>query len=114
MENRTKPVDVDVDGDVDGDVDVDGDGVISNLVEEEPSSSCSADAERLCGSSFSRESASPSFSEREVTAHFEALWQLMPRKEGKSAVKSATTRALAEGDVPQSCAFDLEGESLPF
>lgn len=103
-ENRTKPVDVDVAVDVDGDVDVDvaGDGVIPDLVEEEaPSSSCSADAERLCGSSSSQESASSAFSEREVTEHFEALWQLMPRKEGKSAVKPATRRALMSVSVEE-------------
>lgn len=99
-ENRTKPVDVAVDGDVDvaGDVD----GVIPDLVEEEdPSSSCSADAERLCGSSSSRGKTSASFSEREVTEHFEALWALMPRKEGKSAVKPATRRALMSVSVEE-------------
>lgn len=97
-ENRTKPVDVDVDGA--GDVDVDG--VIPDLVEEEdPSSSCSADAERLCGSSSSRGKTSASFSEREVTEHFEALWALMPRKEGKSAVKPATRRALMSVSVEE-------------
>lgn len=99
-ENRTKPVDVDVA--VDGAGDVDGDGVIPDLVEEEdPSSSCSADAERLCGSSSSRGKTSASFSEREVTEHFEALWQLMPRKEGKSAVKPATRRALMSVSVEE-------------
>lgn len=99
-ENRTKPVDVDVAVDGAGDVDVDG--VIPDLVEEEdPSSSCSADAERLCGSSSSRGKTSASFSEREVTEHFEALWQLMPRKEGKSAVKPATRRALMSVSVEE-------------
>lgn len=97
-ENRTKPVDVDVA--VDGDVA--GDGVIPDLVEEEdPSSSCSADAERLCGSSSSRGKTSASFSEREVTEHFEALWALMPRKEGKSAVKPTTRRALMSVSVEE-------------
>lgn len=107
-ENRTKPVDVDVAVDVAGDVagnvagDVAGDGVIPDLVEEEdPSSSCSADAERLCGSSSSRGKTSASFSEREVTEHFEALWALMPRKEGKSAVKPATRRALMSVSVEE-------------
>lgn len=99
-ENRTKPVDVDVAVDGAGDVDVDG--VIPDLVEEEdPSSSCSADAERLCGSSSSRGKTSASFSEREVTEHFEALWALMPRKEGKSAVKPATRRALMSVSVEE-------------
>lgn len=103
-ENRTKPVDVDVAvdgaGDVDGAVDVAG--VIPDLVEEEdPSSSCSADAERLCGSSSSQESASSAFSEREVNDHFAALWALMPRKEGKSAVKPATRRALMSVSVEE-------------
>lgn len=97
-ENRTKPVDVDVAVDGAGDVD----GVIPDLVEEEdPSSSCSADAERLCGSSSSRGKTSASFSEREVTEHFEALWALMPRKEGKSAVKPATRRALMSVSVEE-------------
>lgn len=101
-ENRTKPVDVDVAVDGTGDVDVAGDGVIPDLVEEEdPSSSCSADAERLCGSSSSRGKTSASFSEREVTEHFEALWALMPRKEGKSAVKPATRRALMSVSVEE-------------
>lgn len=103
-ENRTKPVDVDVAVDGAGDVDVDGDvdGVIPDLVEEEdPSSSCLADAERLCGSSSSRGKTSASFSEREVTEHFEALWALMPRKEGKSAVKPATRRALMSVSVEE-------------
>lgn len=107
-ENRTKPVDVDVAVDVAGDVagnvagDVAGDGVIPDLVEEEdPSSSCSADAERLCGSSSSQESASSAFSEREVNDHFAALWALMPRKEGKSAVKPATRRALMSVSVEE-------------
>ena len=30
------------------------------------------------------------------------------------ALVQIITRALAEGDVPQGCAFDPEGESLPF
>lgn len=102
FENRTKPVDVYVAVDGTGDVDVAGDGVIPDLVEDEdPSSSCSADAERLCGSSSSQESASSAFSEREVTEHFEALWALMPRKEGKSAVKPATRRALMSVSVEE-------------
>lgn len=101
-ENRTKPVDVDVAVDGTGDVDVAGDGVIPDLVEDEdPSSSCSADAERLCGSSSSQESASSAFSEREVNDHFTALWALMPRKEGKSAVKPATRRALMSVGVEE-------------
>lgn len=101
-ENRTKPVDVDVAVDGAGDVAGDVDGVIPDLVEEEdPSSSCSADAERLCGSSSSRGKTSASFSEREVTEHFEALWALMPRKEGKSAVKPATRRALMSVSVEE-------------
>lgn len=59
----------------------------------EPAKECSADAEPSCASSpESKKQKQPSM--REVNAHFEELWALVPRKEGKAKVKDAARRRL--------------------
>lgn len=71
---------------VDGDVDVDGDGDVDGVNNKSI----------VCPSGDGRRSPkrSRSPSSAEVNAHFEELWALVPRKEGKASVKDSARRKL--------------------
>ena len=68
------------------------------------SASCSADAERYSpDSSISKKGKSAADSA--VNAHFEKLWALMPRKEGKSQVSMSKRRALMDVTVEEMAQY---------
>ena len=64
------------------------------------SASCSADAERHSPDS-SASKKGKSATDAAVNAHFEKLWALMPRKEGKSQVSMSKRRALMDVTVEE-------------
>ena len=85
LANLAVDVDVDVDADVDADVDVN-----NNIY-------CPS-GDGLCADSPAPVKAK-SPSKREINAHFDELWNLVPRKEGKSNVKDTTRKKLMSVSV---------------
>lgn len=68
------------------------------------SASCSADAERHSPDS-SASKKGKSAADAAVNAHFEKLWALMPRKEGKSQVSMSKRRALMDVTVEEMAQY---------
>lgn len=68
------------------------------------SASCSADAERHSPDS-SASKKGKSATDAAVNAHFEKLWALMPRKEGKSQVSMSKRRALMDVTVEEMAQY---------
>lgn len=68
------------------------------------SASCSADAERHSPDS-STSKKGKSAADSAVNAHFEKLWALMPRKEGKSQVSMSQRRALMDVTVEEMAQY---------
>ena len=68
------------------------------------SASCSADAERHSPDS-STSKKGKSAADSAVNAHFEKLWALMPRKEGKSQVSMSKRRALMDVTVEEMAQY---------
>lgn len=68
------------------------------------SASCSADAERHSPDS-SASKKGKSAADSAVNAHFEKLWALMPRKEGKSQVSMSKRRALMDVTVEEMAQY---------
>lgn len=68
------------------------------------SASCSADAERYSPDS-STSKKGKSAADAAVNAHFEKLWALMPRKEGKSQVSMSKRRALMDVTVEEMAQY---------
>lgn len=66
--------------------------------------SCSADAERHSPDS-SASKKGKSAADAAVNAHFEKLWALMPRKEGKSQVSMSKRRALMDVTVEEMAQY---------
>ena len=66
--------------------------------------SCSADAERHSPDS-SASKKGKSAADSAVNAHFEKLWALMPRKEGKSQVSMSKRRALMDVTVEEMAQY---------
>ena len=66
--------------------------------------SCSADAERYSPDS-SASKKGKSAADAAVNAHFEKLWALMPRKEGKSQVSMSKRRALMDVTVEEMAQY---------
>lgn len=66
--------------------------------------SCSADAERYSPDS-STSKKGKSAADAAVNAHFEKLWALMPRKEGKSQVSMSKRRALMDVTVEEMAQY---------
>lgn len=66
--------------------------------------SCSADAERHSPDS-SASKKGKSATDAAVNAHFEKLWALMPRKEGKSQVSMSKRRALMDVTVEEMAQY---------
>lgn len=66
--------------------------------------SCSADAERH-SPDFSASKKGKSAADAAVNAHFEKLWALMPRKEGKSQVSMSKRRALMDVTVEEMAQY---------
>ena len=66
--------------------------------------SCSADAERYSPDS-SASTKGKSAADAAVNAHFEKLWALMPRKEGKSQVSMSKRRALMDVTVEEMAQY---------
>lgn len=66
--------------------------------------SCSAGAERH-SPDFSASKKGKSAADAAVNAHFEKLWALMPRKEGKSQVSMSKRRALMDVTVEEMAQY---------
>lgn len=66
--------------------------------------SCSADAERHSPDSSASKKGKSS-ADAAVNAHFEKLWALMPRKEGKSQVSMSKRRALMDVTVEEMAQY---------